>query len=144
MKSLAILLTLLCTAFALEVSITKTELLSSHDTKARFTGIADHKCMGRTALCPDRCGHSGKLATFEITEYLAYEKPGEYGDPKQETFQVLLEDNMGNLKVSAPIAKAIRALKPGDLVHLKWNHNYVTKDGASSPDRPIQLVEPAK
>jgi hypothetical protein len=51
---------------------------------------------------------------------------------------------MGNAKVPAPIAKAILALKPGDLVHLQWNHNYVTKDGSSSPERPIQKIEITK
>lgn len=45
-------------------------------------------------LCPDRCGHSGKLATFAIVKYLRYEKPGEFGDPRQEQFLVLIEDNM--------------------------------------------------
>ena len=119
----------------------KVELLSSHDTKAKFTGITDHKCMGLTSFCPDRCGHSGKLASFEITEYIAYEKPGEYGDPKQETFQILIKDNMGNAKVPDEIAKDILALKAGDAVHLQWNHNYVTKDGTSSPDRPIAKLE---
>lgn len=117
------------------------ELLSSHDTVARFAGIKDHKCLGRTSLCPDRCGHSGKLATFEILEYLNYEKPGEYGDPKQERFQLLIEDNMGNVKVPAEIRAAILALKPGDKVHLKWNHDYVTRDRSKSPERVITLLE---
>ena len=144
MKTIALFLTLLCTAFADDQPAEKTELLSSHDTKAVFKGISDHKCMGRTSLCPDRCGDSGKLATFQITEYLAYEKPGKYGDPKQETFQVLIEDNMGNAKVPAPIAKAIMTLKPGDIVRLEWKHNYVTKDRSSFPERPIQTIEPVK
>jgi hypothetical protein len=122
----------------------KRELLSAHDTVARFTGLTDHTCLGRTSLCPDRCGHSGKLATFEIVKYLNYEKPGEFGDPKQEQFQVLIEDNMGNVKVPAAIRKTILALKPGDSVHLKWNHDYVTRDGSSSPDRPITLLEKRK
>jgi hypothetical protein len=122
----------------------KRELLSAHDTMARFAGLKDHKCLGRTSLCPDRCGHSGKLATFEIVKYLNYEKPGEFGDPKQEQFQVLIEDNMGNVKVPAGIRKTILALNPGDSVHLKWNHDYVTRDGSSSPDRPITLLEKRK
>lgn len=119
----------------------KRELLSSHDTMARFTGIKDHKCMGLTSMCPDECGHSGKLATFEIVKYLNYEKPGEYGDPKQEQFMVLIEDNKGNVKVPAEIHMAILALKPGDLIHLKWNHDYVTRDRSSFPERPITLLE---
>ena len=53
------------------------QLLSSHDTVARFTGIKDHRCMGRTALCPDRCGDSGNLASFTVVRYLDYRKPGD-------------------------------------------------------------------
>jgi len=117
------------------------ELLSSHDTVARFSGIKDHTCLGRTSLCPDRCGHSGKLATFEILEYLNYEKPGKYGDPKQEQFRILIEDNMGNRKVSDEIHAAILALKEGDKVRLKWNHDYVTRDRSKSPERVITLLE---
>jgi len=118
------------------------DLLSSHDTVARFTGLQDHKCMGRTSLCPDRCGESGKLAVFEIVKYVKYEKPGEYGDPKQEKFMVLVEDNMKNAKVPKAIRDAVIALKPGDLVHLQWNHDYVTQAGSKFPERPIKDVSP--
>jgi len=118
------------------------ELLSSHDTVARFEGLQDHKCLGLTALCPDRCGESGKLATFAIVKYVKYEKPGEYGDPKQEKFMVLIEDNMGNVKVPKAIRDAVTALKPGDLVHLQWNHDYVTQAGSKFPERPIKDVSP--
>jgi hypothetical protein len=118
------------------------ELLSSHVTIARFVGLSDHTCLGMTALCPDRCGESGRLATFKIVKYLSYEKPGEYGDPKQEQFQVLIEDTMKNLKVPAPIRDSILALKPGDLVDLQWNHDYVTQGGSKFPERPILKVSP--
>jgi hypothetical protein len=122
----------------------KRELLSSHDTVAVFKGIREHRCMGLTSLCPDRCGHSGKMATFGIVEYLAYEKPGEFGDPKQESFMVLIEDNMKNPKVPAAIRDAILELKEGAKVRLKWNHDYVTRDGSSSPERPIKTLEKRK
>lgn len=120
------------------------DLLSSHDTKARYLGLKEHRCMGRTSLCPDDCGHSGKLATFEIVQYINYEKPGEYGDPKQERFQVLIQDNKGNVKVSAEISAAIAGLQVGDSVHLKWNHNYITRNGSSFPERVIVLLEKAR
>lgn len=97
------------------------ELLSSHNTVARFEGLKYHKCMGRTSLCPEHCGESGQLASFAIVKYLKYAKPGEYGDPKQEKFMILIEDNMGNVKVPKAIRDAVLALKPGDLVHLQWN-----------------------
>ena len=118
------------------------ELLSSHDTVARFTGLKDHKCLGRTSLCPDRCGESGQLATFAIVKYLKYDKPGQYGDPKQEQFMVLVEDTMKNVKVPKAIRDVIFALKPGDLVHLRWNHDYVTQAGSKFPERPIKDVSP--
>jgi len=122
----------------------KRELLSSHDTEASFVGLKDHRCMGRTSLCPDQCGESGKLATFKIVKYLDYKKPGEYGDPKQEEFMVLIEDSMKHAKVPVGIRDAILALKPGEMVHLKWNHDYVTKDRTSSPERPIVTLKPIK
>jgi hypothetical protein len=122
--------------------LNKRELLSCHDTIAKFTGIADHKCRGLTALCPDKCGHSGRMATFEIVKYLGYEKPGQYGDEKQKTFSVLIEDNMKNAKVPDATLKAIDSLKPGTTVHLKWNHDYVTRDGSKFPERPIISIEP--
>lgn len=122
----------------------KRELLSAHDTEASFLGLKDHQCMGLTSLCPDRCGESGKLAVFKIVKYLDYKKPGEYGDPKQEEFMVLIEDNRKRPRVPAAIRDAILALKPGELVHLKWHHDYVTKDGASFPGRPIVTLEPLR
>jgi hypothetical protein len=118
------------------------ELLSSHDTEARFEGIKDHTCMGLTALCPDRCGHSGKLASFSIVRYLDYQKPGEYGDPKQERFDVLIEDNHGNTKVPSATRDSVMALKAGDVVRLKWNHDYVTQAGSKFPERPIISLKP--
>lgn len=119
----------------------KREFLSFHDTTAVFRGIREHKCMGLTSLCPDRCGHSGKLASFGILKYEQYEKPGEYGDPKQEEFQFLIEDNMGNRKVPDEIRTATLSLKEGEKVRLKWNHDYVTKNGASFPERTVVVLE---
>ena len=119
----------------------KRELLSSHATVAKFIGIKDHRCMGRTSLCPDRCGDSGKLATFEIIEYLDYQKPGEYGDPKQTTFHVLIRDNQGSAKIPDEILFIIDSLKPDAKVKLAWRHDYVTKDQASFPERPITKIE---
>ena len=109
---------------------------------ARFTGLKEHKCRGRTSLCPDRCGDSGQLATFAIVNYLNHDKTAEYGDPKQEQFMVLVEDNMKNVKAPKAIRDAIFALKPGDLVHLRWNHDYVTQAGSKFPERPIKNVSP--
>ncbi len=122
------------------------ELLSLHDTVAVFEGISLHRCLGRTALCPDRCGDSGNLAKFRILGYLDYQKPGEYGDKQQGAFSFLVDDTLKQLHIPAAFADIVRALKPGDRVRLVWRHDYVTrKDGGTEmkfPDRPLQTIEP--
>lgn len=119
----------------------KRELLSRHETVAVFTGAPFKKCLGLTTLCPDQCDGSGEFATFEIRGYLVYEKRGQYGDPKQGQFVVRISDYnkkpLGNPERRAVVA----ALKPGDFVLLAWNHDYVTRDGASSPERPVQNLK---
>ena len=119
----------------------KREMLARHQTVAQFEGVAYQRCRGLTALCPDRCGGSGDFASFRILKYLAYEKHGEYGDPKQVQYIFQVEDNMKHLKVPAVIRDAVAALKKGDVVLLDWQHDYVTKEGSSSPERPIKKLE---
>jgi hypothetical protein len=97
--------------------------------------------MGLTSLCPDKCGQSGTLATFRIVNYVAYDRLGEYGDPKCEEFAFLVEDNMKNPKVPVAIRDAVDSLKQGDIVLLSWNHDYVTVDGTSGPERPLAKLE---
>ncbi len=124
------------------------DLLSRHETVAVFNGLEETVCRGLTARCPLDCGDSGTLAKFKILEYLAYEKPGKYGDPKAETFQFLLHDNKGNPKVKPAIRDAVLALKPGEKVLLSWNHDYVHKTWpgggkSNSPERPVTKLERA-
>jgi len=125
---------------------TARKTLADHQTVAKLTGVAFEKCRGRTADCPDKCGHSGDFATFEIVAYLSYKKPGQYGDDKQKTFSFQIEDNQKNLKVDKALAEAVRGLKAGDYVLLDWHHDYVTKtwpEGgqANGPERPVMKVE---
>ena len=129
------------TVLAEEPRESKRELLARHQTVAQFQGVAYQQCRGLTALCPDKCGGSGDFAAFRILKYLAYEKPGQYGDPKQQQYSFQVEDNMKNLKVPAAIRDTVVALKKGDFVLLDWQHDYVTKDGSSSPERPIKKLE---
>lgn len=119
----------------------KRELLSKHQTVAQFQGVASRTCRGLTALCPDKCGQSGNFASFRIVKYLAYEKPGQYGDPQQKDYVFQVEDNMKNAKSPAAVREAVAGLKTDDYVLLDWNHDYVTKDGSSSPERPIQKLQ---
>jgi hypothetical protein len=126
----------------------KRELLSLHDTVARFAGLHPHTCRGLTSLCPDRCGHSGDMAVFDVVRYVRYEKPGQYGDPQGKEFRFLVQDTMKNPKVPQELAARVAALKEGDLVRLTWRHEYVTRTeggGSSSfPERPVAVIEKLK
>lgn len=115
--------------------------LARHETVAEFRGTNYHRCMGLTSLCPEQCGHSGTLASFKIINYMTYEKLGEYGDPKCDQLEFLVEDNTKHLKVPAAIQSAVYSLTRGDLVLLSWNHDYVTVNGGSGPERPVTRLE---
>ena len=62
----------------------KAELLASNSVTAQFHGTRRLPCMGRTALCPNRCGHAAAVAVFRVLSNEAYAKPGKYGDDKAE------------------------------------------------------------
>ncbi len=119
----------------------KRELLADHQTVARFDGVAFHKCLGKTSQCPDHCGNSGDFASFKVLAYVSYQKNGQYGDPKTDRFSFQIEDNLKNPKAPKPIIEAVKALAVGDYVKLNWHHDYVTRGNASSPERPIVLLE---
>ena len=132
-----------CCSLAAADKPEKREMLSTHETLATFEGLAYQRCRGRTARCPDHCGNSGDRATFKITQYLKYEKPGKYGDAKAETYRFMVQDNQKNPKVAPAIQKTIAALKSGDRVKLSWRHDYVTKGGSSSPERTVTKLVPS-
>ena len=119
----------------------KRELLSLHDTVAVFDGLEYRLCKGLTALCPRECGHSGEFAQFSIKKYLDYQKPGQFGDPKQTTFLVQVSDFDRNPKGDPRTLAAVKGLKKGDHVRLTWRHDYVTKGGVSGPERPLVKLE---
>jgi hypothetical protein len=133
---------LLATLLTLAVQAAeKYDVLAVHKTKATFKGTREHRCMGLTALCPDRCGDSGTMAIFAIDEYTLYEKRGEYGDDKQVIFQFLTENNMKQAKIPAELLAKIKTLKPGDKVMLEWEHRYMDRDGSRWPERPVVKLE---
>lgn len=119
----------------------KREVLAQNETVAEFQGLAYHRCMGMTSLCPDGCGSSGNVAKFRIIKYLVYKKLGQYGDPQGPEYVTQVDDNLGKLKLPVHQVEIIRGLKKGDFVRLNWQHEYVTKDGSSSPERPLTMIE---
>jgi hypothetical protein len=98
-----------------------------------------------TSLCPDRCHHAHDAATFKILNYETYDKPGKYGDDKQDTVRVSLsEDPEGpqSDKQDPQIIAKIKSLSPGQKVKMFWEHIYVTDETNSKwPERPIRSVE---
>ena len=58
----------------------KADLLASNTVTAQYLGARRLPCMGRTALCPHRCGHAASVAVFRVISNEAYAKPGKYGD----------------------------------------------------------------
>lgn len=119
----------------------KREMLSTHETIAEFQGLEYRLCRGRTGRCPDKCGDSGEFATFKIVKYLKYEKPGKYGDPKQETYRIQVTD-FHRKSIEEKLAPKISKLKKGDKVMLAWRHDYVTtKGGSEFPDRVVTKLQ---
>jgi hypothetical protein len=115
------------------------EILSTHRTKAVYEGTRHLSCHFRTSLCPDRCGHAKDVAVFRITEYVAYEKPGQYGDAKATEFLMPLVEGE---EVSAGILTAAKGMSKGTAVRLEWLHEYVSKDGSRYPRRRVTLLAP--
>ncbi|MCU0979628.1 MAG: hypothetical protein MUF25_10740 [Pirellulaceae bacterium] len=116
-------------------------MLAKHETLAVFEGVNYRLCMGLTSRCPKECGDSGEFASFGVKKYLQYEKPGQYGDPEQKTFLVQVSDYDKKPKGDPKILETVKSLKKGDYVLLAWHHDYVTKQGASYPERPIVKLE---
>jgi hypothetical protein len=119
----------------------KREQLAHHATLAVLRKVEFRECRGLTSLCPKECGHSGMFADFAIKKYLRYEKLGEFGDPKQTNFLIQVSDFDKRPKGDPATLKTIQSLKEGDFVLLTWNHDYVTKKGSSSPERPLVKLE---
>ncbi|MGL4854151.1 MAG: hypothetical protein ACRC37_02740 [Lentisphaeria bacterium] len=119
----------------------KVDTLAIHRTIAKFDGLRFRQCRGRTSLCPDKCGDSGEFAIFTIKEYLKYEKPGQYGDPKQTQFMIMATD-YERKPLDSPFGKMIAQLELNDEVELDWDHLYVkNKTGGQFPVRPVLKIK---
>lgn len=112
------------------------KVLAEHETVSVFEGVRFRKCMGRTALCPERCGDSGEFATFKVETYVSYKQHGKYGG-KQTTFLIQVSDFHKKPKGDSEILKTVRSLESGDRVKLSWLHEYITRNGSSFPERTI-------
>jgi len=118
------------------------KVLAEHKVIATFQDVKFRRCMGRTGMCPDRCGSSGEFANFKITDYLHYKKNGKYGDEKQKTYMVQVTDFHRKPKGDPALGAYIKTLEAGDLVVIEWKHLYgEVRPGVSSPVRPLLLLK---
>lgn len=122
----------------------KAELLASNTVLAEFTGVQDQPCRFMTTLCPDRCDHATRLASFKVLENKAYEHPGKYGDDKLSPGDTAVVDVQKDIPGQpAEIAQTISRLTPGDVVTLTIVHYYVQQGQGQFPVRPAVSIQPA-
>lgn len=118
------------------------DLLATNTVVAVYEKTVDRPCRHLTSLCPDRCNHAKKLATFRVVVNENYEHPGQYGDDKSEPGSVvyvdMLHDEPGQ---DESVRKLISELKPGDAVRIRIDHYYVNGDSCKYPVRPVTLIE---
>lgn len=112
------------------------ELIYGYAATATFKGKRHQPCMHRTSECPDRCNHATTVYTFHL-DSVAVTDPGS----KHAKFVTALEEgkdhHVGEKDLGAAHLEVAAALAEGDKVEINWNHDYVTKGGASGPDRPV-------
>jgi len=123
-------------------TVASRDLLAVHKTVAKFGGLQNRPCRFMTALCPNRCGHGGSVAKFTVVKYLHYERPGEYGDDKGETFAIKMSDAAAETGLTPERKTVLESLAAGDFVSLAWNHDYVHYQfdeggSTSTPERPL-------
>ncbi|MBQ7024781.1 MAG: hypothetical protein IJN29_14475 [Akkermansia sp.] len=120
----------------------KADLLASNTVVAVYTGTKERPCMFRTALCPDRCGHAAKVATFSVVSNEDYKKPGKYGDDKAEPGSVIMVDLLHETPgQSDEVKKIIETLQPGDAVRMTQDHYYGDFGEVVEPFRPVTKME---
>ena len=123
----------------------KAELLATNTVVAQYVATESRPCYGRTALCPDRCGHAVSVAKFRVLANEAYDKPGKYGDDKAEVGNLLMIDAANDVPgQDESVLRKIAELKPGQVVRIKQNHYYADLGDVLAPIRPVEKLEVLK
>jgi len=118
------------------------DVLARLRARVAYAGVQRRRCMHMTSLCPDRCNHARAWALFTVVEWLAYEKPGQYGDDKAPTFAVQLEPAEAGVEHAPGFMDAVAGLAEGDALEIEWLHEYVTTtwEGGGSGKAPSRRV----
>ncbi len=141
MKKLASLLLFLSPA-ALAAPLPPAEELAHNTVTAVYECVVQTPCYHRTALCPDKCGHSKSFARFRVVTNESYSRPGKYGDDKLEPGEALAVDLMNDVEGQDPaVQRLVRSLHPGEAVRLTIRHYYVNTEHTAYPVRPVTFIE---
>ena len=92
-------------------------------------------CRHKTSLCPDRCTHAQKLYVFTLTDISV-----EPGTSKQRKFcnpLTLGKEFCISEKDMGTWVDVATNLTENDQVAIEWQHDYVTRNGCSGPERPV-------
>ena len=120
----------------------KADLLASNTVTAQYLGTRSLPCMGRTALCPDRCGHAASVAVFRVISNESYEKPGKYGDDKAEPgSEILIDAKTDTPGQDASVLQTLASLTHGDTVTLTQKHYYADFGDVLAPVRPVTALQ---
>lgn len=120
----------------------KADLQASNTVVAVYVGTKERPCMFRTALCPNRCGHAAKVATFRVVTNEDYKKPGKYGDDKAEAGSVIMVDMLRDVPgQNEDVQKLISTLSAGDQVRMTQDHYYGDFGQVMEPFRPVTKIE---
>ena len=116
----------------------KADLQAENTVSAQYLGTRSLPCMGRTALCPDKCGHAVSVAVFRVIANESYSKPGKYGDDKAEPdSEILIDTKADTPGQDAEVLTTLASLTPGDKVKLTQKHYYADLGNAMMPIRPV-------
>ena len=116
----------------------KADLLATNTVVAVYSGTVKPPCHFRTALCPDRCGHSREQAVFTIKTSEDYSHPGKYGAPRMAVGSEWMVGTKDDVPGQDPaVLEQLAGLKPGDTVRMTVTHYYITLNNASYPVRPV-------
>mmetsp|Transcript_17998 Transcript_17998/g.22670 ORF Transcript_17998/g.22670 Transcript_17998/m.22670 type:complete len:154 (+) Transcript_17998:91-552(+) len=124
---------------------------SYNSSNATFLQKASQPCYFRTANCPDQCVHARITYTFRINSLNVVTNPdstqAKYCTPIAEgaeyridetSFVGIVSDSDSGSGSDGPSLKEIAdSLVEGDTVELSWNHDYVKRGMAYSPEYPV-------
>lgn len=81
------------------------------------------------------------LAVFKIDEYLKYEKPGQFGDAKVDTFSWNLKPESDSNKLHPEFLEIVKNLQLNQKVGINWTHFYIHNENGAHPESSVSFFE---